>query len=145
MTSLPAAEVLAGKPPQAETPPLWPVAWLRHVFVLVAVLHTLPPSPHSHPPAMSLPGIFQVSVSQFPPLIRTPVKTTSELRLVHYGPSYLFYICKIRFPNEVKFRNSKDWNRYREFPWESYSSTHLKYLIKMSPAIQRSDSVSVIS
>ena len=51
-------------------------------------------TPHSHPPAVSLPGILHVSMSQFPPLMWTPVMTTLELRLVHYGPHLMgFYIC----------------------------------------------------
>ena len=38
--------------------------------------------------------------------------TTSGLRPVQYGPLYLFYIYKVLFPDEVKFSDCKDQNRF---------------------------------
>lgn len=63
--------------------------------------------------------------------------TTSELRLVHYGPHLTgFYICQIPLPNEVKFRDSKDRKRLLGI----FSNTYQNEL-----SIQRRDSVSLIS
>ena len=98
-------EVLAEMPPPGEAPPPLTSGLPQAVFVLVALLHT------AIPPAGSLPGILHVSMSQAPPLMWTPVMTTSELGLVHYGTHLMgFYICQILFPNEAKFRDNEDQN-----------------------------------